>query len=279
MKRKPIVDKKDFLISDLPSNRKELFFDILKNQWRNLFLIAMIILLLSLPIIILRYYNLTIITNMVSNANIENIRNNIFNSYISYNAVNSLLIIVVGVLSGGLLRVYKKICFNEGYFLGADFVKGIKENLKDTLALFFLYAALSFILEVLCVNYLLDNNYLYYFFKVINYFVLLPILLVSLNVSALYSDKIFVKIKTGYKLYIKYFFKIAITVFVLILPLGLLMIGTSYVQLFLPIAYVLIYLPIVYVIFVLVMNSIFDKEINKNNFPELVNKGLYKPNN
>ena len=34
---------KDFTTADLPVNRKELFFDILKTQWNSLLIIAFII--------------------------------------------------------------------------------------------------------------------------------------------------------------------------------------------------------------------------------------------
>ena len=80
MKKKVNVIKSDFLVTDLPSNRKELFFDILKNQWRNLLLLSLIVMVILLPLVILRYYNMVIITNMLNSNNIENIRNNVFNS-------------------------------------------------------------------------------------------------------------------------------------------------------------------------------------------------------
>ena len=64
MRKKKQVNKTDFLITDLPSNRGELFFDILKNQWRNILILSLIFLLLFLPLVIARYYNLIIINNI-----------------------------------------------------------------------------------------------------------------------------------------------------------------------------------------------------------------------
>jgi hypothetical protein len=275
MKKKVEVVKSDFLVTDLPSNRKELFIDILKNQWRNLILMSFIILVILLPIIILRYYNLVIVTNMINSNEVENIKNNIFNSYIGYSLINSFIIIITGILFGGVLRIYKKLSFNDGFFLVADFIKGIKENFKDFFVIFSFYAFFNLLLEVLCINFLLENNYLYYFFKVINYFILFPIILIWVSLSTIYSDNVMVKLKSAYRLYIRYLFKILLFFILLILPLFLLAISNSYVQLILPIVYSLIYFPYIYLIFILFMNHIFDEQINKKNFPDLVGKGMY----
>lgn len=275
MKKKVNVIKSDFLVTDLPSNRKELFFDILKNQWRNLLLLSLIVMVILLPLVILRYYNMVIITNMLNSNNIENIRNNVFNSYVAYNVINSFLIVICGILFGGVLRIYKKLSYNDGFFLGADFIKGVKENFKDFVVIFSIYAFINFLLEILCVNFLLDNNYLYYFFKVINYFIICPIVLIWVSLSSIYSDKVFVKLKSSYKLYIRYLFKILLVFIILVLPLFFLFIGNSYIQLFLPIGYSILYFPYAYLIFVLFMNYIFDEQINKKNFPDLVGKGMF----
>lgn len=275
MKKKVNVIKSDFLVTDLPSNRKELFFDILKNQWRNLLLLSLIVMVILLPLVILRYYNMVIITNMLNSNNIEDIRNNVFNSYVAYNVINSFLIVICGVLFGGVLRIYKKLSYNDGFFLGADFIKGVKENFKDFVVIFSVYAFINFLLEILCVNFLLDNNYLYYFFKVINYLIICPIVLIWVSLSSIYSDKVMVKLKSSYKLYIRYLFKILLVFIILVLPLFFLFIGNSYIQLFLPIGYSILYFPYAYLIFVLFMNYIFDEQINKKNFPDLVGKGMF----
>ena len=66
-----------------------------------------------------------------------------------------------------------------------------------------------------------------------------------------------VKLKSSYKLYIRYLFKILLVFIILVLPLFFLFIGNSYIQLFLPIGYSILYFPYAYLIFVLFMNYIF----------------------
>ena len=275
--KKTNINKGDFLISDLPRNRYALFFDILKNQWRSLLLMAVIILLLFLPIILLRFFNLVMINSVVNNGEGTNLKAEVFNTFVGYSIINFIVVVVVGILFGGVARIYKKLAFNEGFFLGADFIRGIKENFKDYFWLFLIYGLLNMLLEILCMNYMLDNNYLYYFFKVLNYATLLPILGVSMSVCALYSDPFIVKVKSSIRIYIKNLFKILLAVIIVLLPLVLLLINSSIFQLLVPIIYSFIYFPLGYLILVLILNSIFDKDINEKNFPDLVGKGMYKP--
>lgn len=275
MRKKKQVNKNDFLVTDLPSNRKELFFDILKNQWRNLLILSLIFLLLFLPLVISRYYNLIIINDII-NSGSDDAGALVFNFSIGYNFVVFIILIVVGIFYGGIARIYKKLAFNEGFFLGADFVKGIKENFKDYTFFFALYGLLNLIIETLCINFLLENNYQYYFFKVINYATLLPIFGICLSLGSIYTDSVFKKIRVACRIYIKYLFKILLMLAVFILPLALLLINSTSIQLFVPLVYTILYFPLAYLVFVLLLNSIFDEVINKKNFPNLVGKGMYR---
>ena len=61
----------------------------------------------------------------------------------------------------------------------------------------------------------------------------------------------------------------------MIAPLYALVVGSTLVQLFVPIAYCFIYMPLALLGFIIMLNGVFDKHINKKNFPSLVNKGMY----
>lgn len=275
-KNKKVV--KDFTLSDLPSNRKELYFDILKNQWRSLIILAFIILVIFVPFIIFRYYNLLSLNNILKE-NSETMFHQIKIASLTSNAINILLIMFVGIFFSGIARIYKKLAYNDGFFLGADFLKGIKENIKDFIVLFMLYGIVNFMLESLATNYLVDNSFLYYVFKILNYAMFVPVLVISVCISSIYNDPVLKKIILSFIIYFKYLPKILLTTIVALFPLLLLLIPSTTIQLFFPMGYCLIYLPLAYLLFVIVMNSIFDKEINNKKFPHLVNKGMYKKQN
>lgn len=268
----------EFKISDLPKNRFELFFDIIKNQWNYLIILAFIVLIIFLPLIIYRYYNLVALQELL-NSNIEELMFQIQISYMAYNAICIIFITFIGVLFSGIARIYKKLSFNEGFLFLPDFFKGIKENIKDFLILFLIYGIINFALESLSINYLISNNsFLYYLFKIINYIFFLPILFICVGLSSIYNDKIFKKISLSFVLYLKYLPKIVLIIALSVSPLLLLLISNSIIQLFVPMLYCFLIFPLAYLVIVLFMNYIFDKEINKKNFPSLVNKGMYKNN-
>lgn len=273
-------NKNDFLVSDLPRNRYQLFFDILKNQWRNLLLLAVIITMIFSPIILLRYFNLIMINSLVSDSNVnDNLGNQIFNYTAAYNFINFFLIVVAGILLGGVCRIYKKLAYNEGFFLGADLIQGIKENFKDFIKLFVVFGIVTSLIDTLSVNYRIENNSLYLFFEILNDGIVLPILGVSMSLCCIYADTFRAKINASCKIYFKYLPKIVLLLLILLFPLLFLLINSSIAQLLVPFIYVAIYFPIAYLIVVLVLNSIFDKGINEKNFPDLVGKGMYHDNN
>lgn len=272
--KKKTCNENDFLISDLPKNRVQLFFDILKNQWSSLLILSFTTLLVFMLLIISRYQNISIISNIIS-SDMENKNYHIQFAYFIHYAINIVIIIIIGIYLSGMMRVFKKMSYNEGFFLGADFFKGVKENIKEYLIIYTIYGILCFMVESLSINYLMADSMLYYLFKIINYGFLLPILLICSCLSTIYSDNIFKKIKISFLLYIKNFFKIIFALIIMICPLLSLIMGSTIVQLFVPIIYCLIYLPLSLLGFLIMMNGVFDKYINKENFPDLVNKGMY----
>lgn len=273
-KKKPVFKKEDFKISELPSNRVQLFFDILKNQWTSLLILAFFTSIVFLPLILSRYQNVSIVNNILLEQK-ENMEYHLLFAYLIHYAINIIFIIFVGIFLSGANRVFKKMSYNDGYFLGADFLKGIKENIKEYLIIYTLYGILCFMVESLSVYYLLQDSMLYYLFKIINYGFFLPLLLISSCLSTIYSDGIFKKIKIAFIIYFKSFFKIIFALIVMVCPLLVLMINNSVIQLFVPILYCLIYLPLSLLGFMVMINGVFDKYINKYNFPDLVNKGMY----
>ena len=48
--------KQDYKISDLPRTYKSSFFDILKTRWDHLLILAIFVLIATLPLILFNYY-------------------------------------------------------------------------------------------------------------------------------------------------------------------------------------------------------------------------------
>ena len=109
MKKRKSINT-DFLLSDLPKNRYELFWDILKNQWRSVVIISLLLLVIFLPLIMFRYYNLLTLNNLLTSS--EKLDNDkIINSQIGYYSLSIIVFLLMGICFGGIARLYKKMSF------------------------------------------------------------------------------------------------------------------------------------------------------------------------
>lgn len=273
-KEKVKYSSSDFLVTDLPNNRKDLFFDILKNQWRNLLLISFLLFVSLLPLIIVRYSNLMNLSKIIA----ENKMELYYSRLVTYNVIRVLLYLLIGIVFSGLGRIYKKLSFNDGFFLGADLLKGMKENVKEFSILFISFGIVTLIFDLSAIELAKNSAVWSYLLYIIKYVIVVPVLAITMCLSSIYTDKLFKKIVVSFKLYFKYLPKILLALLLIGFPLLLILISSPSIQLFIPMLYTLVYLPIAYLAFVIFMNSIFDKEINEKNFPDLVGKGMYKPN-
>ena len=141
-----------------------------------------------------------------------------------------------------------------------------------------MFGLLSMIFDLSGIE-LAENSVIWtYFLMIIKYLILVPILAVCMCLSSIYTDKLTKKIKVSFRLYFKFFPKIMLALLAFALPLCLLFVANTAIQLFIPMLYSLVYLPIAYLGFVIFMNYIFDKEINEKNFPDLVGKGMWRAN-
>lgn len=272
-KRSVKYSYKDYTLNDLPKSRMDLFKDIIKNNYSYILLLGLICLLSFLPYIINRYINLYTLS-------VASIEENYFSvlktSTITKDLIDILTFIICAIGLSGIIKVVNKFTYNEGFIFNLAFSKGIKDNIKDFIILFFIYSIIKLLLDYLGILYIEQNSFIYYLFKIILYLIITPILIISLKVSSTYSDSLLKKISVSIILFIKNLFYILFLYIILIAPLFILLINITYIQLFLPIVYSMFYFPIGIICFVNFINNVLDKEINKKNFENLVNKGLKK---
>lgn len=271
-KKRPI---RDFLVSDLPHNRWALWADIVKNQALHLVLLGFLLLLASLPLIVFRYYHLLSLGTLLSqngNAYTEQVQS----AYVLYLLVCLPLLLVLGVYFSGLLRLYKRMSWGEGYFLFADLGAGIKENSANVLLLVFLFWLVDAILVYFGIFFLFSSSLVFYLFQVIRYAIVFPLFGLNLYLSSVYNDPLAKKLFTSLRVFLRHFPLFLLWSLVLEGPLFTLNFASASLQLFLPMAYAFFYFPLTYLGFVLWLNHCFDCDINRENFPQLVDKGLFR---
>ena len=277
----------DFTKEKLPSKRWQSFWDIINNHFGKLIELGFIILFSLLPILA------NIVITNVNVVNLENqytagilseqeAINQIFSLYNISNLINIILLLILGVSIAGSVRIYRKLVWQEGLLFWQDFKIGIKQNYKSVLLTFFYIGILNFILQYLIRLYQLSPD-----LSGINFALAITIVIslysVPLSImifvqTSIYSLPFLHKVKNGFLLIMRNAPLIFLGSIVLLSPWLILFINGDLVFIISFIILFLLILPIELLIGFLYFISILDKYINKENYPTIYEKGIWKNN-
>lgn len=284
MKQKKIKARKtDFTYNDLPKNRKDVFFDVLKLHWRTLLVLGLLILVGALPLLIALFlrdnYSLSLVVR-VTNGELDATKANNLNlkahMLASIAIAISLFILIIPIC--GSLKILRNLVWGDPVFFKEDFISGIKNNYKN-LAIISLFVGLMTFLEYYLAFLQADIFAIYIPLGLFVAILVPPMIYVAFQ-SNIYQSGFFNLLKNGVLMYIKQFPLTIVFDLILLLPLGF-----SFMHSFLLLKYILlvvvivIFVPYLMMICLLFHNYVFDKYINSKLYPELVNKGMYKDHN
>ena len=286
MKRKN-YSSVDYSYSSLPATRKETFKDVYRNNFMNIFKCGVMLLISFLPLII--FMVVMEINKMALNLNYYT-EEELFGVLFIWDLIVHLgfviLFILVVVALSGIFRVLKLLVFQEGIDFFYDFKRGIKENFKQFFLLYLFYILfylLTYILQLFFLNQLIGVMTLILFNIVFT-----PSLIWGLCSMNVYDAPINTHIKNAFFFYTKTFgwsflYLIMVTLIIMVSFLfyeNILAIGMNFIFIIIKnlvlIFMLLFYYPFLLIVGLLYSNSKFDLFINKDNFPEIYQKGLYK---
>ena len=263
----------------LPRNRKEVFFDLLKNRKMNLFAFSCYTFIFFIPLAVDLFY-----FNFLESAAIASGHNDQLFSLLFYSMLIMLPCMVIGFIGlAGAFYTAKRMVWQEGISLASDFFRGIKENWKDALINGVIFGLVLFGL-VVGGSYLLIYAPVTPVVRGIGLGALILFFLVFGMVIALhftqcvyYENSYGVTLKNSFsflgllnwKVFLVFLFStgvvVALSLFNLItLAIGLILFAFTN--------------SVVIILYTLISHAAFDKYINKEHYPEMVNKGLYKHN-
>ena len=261
----------------LPTNRKEVFFDLLKYRKMSLFALSCYTFMFFIPLAVdLFYFNY-----LESMAIVADKFEYLF-SLIFYSMLIMFPCMVIGFIGlAGAFYVTKKMVWQEGISLASDFFKGIKENWKHAVINGVIFGLVLFGLIV-------GGSYLYIYAQVapvvkgigLGALILLFLMfgmVIALNFTqgVYYENPYGVTLKNSFsflgllnwKVFLIYLLSTGVVV-----TLGLFNLLTLAIGLIL----FAVLNSVVIVLYTLVSHSAFDKYINKEHYPDMVGKGLYK---
>lgn len=284
--RKPKVAEKDFNEECLPRSRKDVFRNVLKNKWKDLLKLGVLLLVFVLPLLIFE---------ALGEVNTENIylkyqKGDIsaetciselasLNNAIALIKIIGYLIFSVGI--AGSARVLRQIIWDEPLFFFEDFRDGIKIYGGQFALAMFLYGLCSYTAVFFSSA---TNGILYEIALGLGVFILLPAMFFWLSARTVYSGRIGENIRNGFMFYVRTLFKSIGMLLLAFLPFIL-----EYVLEFFGLynfifkySYLLIctflFLPLGIMLWLLYTYSVFDKYINAELFPEILHKGFYPLN-
>ena len=260
----------------LPSNYLELFFDTIKQNWQRIILMGIMLFIFFLPtlvcLFISDYYFLQLSTSTsYSQAEIDALRitsRNLFDIGICV----GIIISSFGI--SGLSRVNLLVAREEGLFFFKDLNKGIRQNLKSNILFFTIYAVLLYC-SLLVINNV-NSAYLKFIPLAVVQTIFFPALLVNIETTSIYAWKIKDSFRNAFIIYIKNFF--VVIIFALLYTAIILFNLIPYIFLkyvLIGITIILVY-PFINLALRVYFNKILDRDINKDNYPEIYKRGIYE---
>ncbi len=288
----------DFLLEQLPSTRRKQFFDILKNEYRTLLLIGLILVLFFIPFIVSNIFEYGFMSGTsetikkameAEGRNSEEIARAIKlqmrSIHLLFTGINIICFMIFSLGLAGVSRVIKCLCFGEGVVFKSDFFIGIKEYYKSFLAVGFFSGLFYFLMTYTgaMLDALSKDNSSLLIVKGLTigfYFALLvPLFLFSLAQSTLYNVPFFKNISNSIKFIInKYYICLIFSIIIYMIYL-LTYIVYPLISILSFVAVIILIVPFIELAFHLFALSLFDKYINKNYYPQIYKKGLYIKDN
>lgn len=275
MKRK--TSKIDFKESNLPSNRKELFLDVLKLHFRDLLKIGVVLCLFFLPFIVISFYRDFMASSFYMQYQAEEITLEEYQSMMKlndllFNAINAFSLGLVGVGLAGIMKIIKRLCFLDPVFFFDDFKAGVKDSGRHMFLLFFLIGVLHLINSYTIAS--ASSELLGIVPSCISFAIIYPTLLIMMMALAIYNFKFFQMIYFSFMIYIKSALKTLLIYIICILFFFVLLIPNLLLKYGLFLFLILFVLPILLVGLFDYACSVFDKNFNVLYFPEIYKKGL-----
>ena len=262
----------------LPHDRKQVFFDLLAHRKMTLFALSCFTFMFFIPLAVDLFY-----FNFLESAAIASEKYEYLFSLFFYSMLIMIPCMIVGFLGfAGAFYVTKQLAWQEDVNLAVDFFHGIKENWKHALINALVFAIVLFGLVI-------GSTYLIIFLRSqpvllgvgIGALILLFLvfgMVISLNFTqdVYYENGVIATFKNSFCFLGLLNWRILV-LFILTTGGVIALSCFNFITLIIGMALFAFLNSVVIIIYTLLSHSAFDKYINKEHYPEMVDRGLYKP--
>ena len=261
----------------LPTNRKEVFFDLLKYRKMNMFALSCFVFMFFIPLAVDLFLFNYLETLAISADKSDYLFSLVFYSMLIM--IPCMMIGFIGLIAG--FYVAKKMVWQEGTMLAVDFFQGIKENWKHAVINGLLFALILF-------GLVMGSSYLLIYQKAqpvltgigIGALVLLFLtfgMVIALNCAqdVYYVNSYGVTLKNSFCLLGLLNWRILL-IFILSTGATFTLCCFNLITMAIGLFLFAILNSVIIILYTLVSHFGFDKYINLEHYPDYVNKGLYK---
>lgn len=272
---KPVKDKKPF-------DRKEAFVLIFRRDFGVIVKTSLAMTLFALPALIVFFWCFmeVYLLGKISAENAVELYSIQMRMYLWL--IPSVALLSVGAAGG--FYVIRRLAWGEHEFFIKEFGRGIKSNAAQSAICGVLFTcfvgALGYAVNILNLNFNLSSTYwMLFVVQVFLSALALIILLFQYSIIAVYSDGMFRIIKNSFALSLMSLPRSVAILLLILLPIFLLLTfgGVYWVYLVAIIFLALVGFGYGVLLFTLHAHSVFDKYINRTDFPDIYKKGLYSP--
>lgn len=265
---------KNFSVDDLPSNRKEVFFDRIKNQFSVFALTGLLFFLFALPLLVDSFvFDILVYLQSTSEGGMSDAA---YYSYlVLFSGIRIPCLLILSIGCAGIFRIYRNLAWEIPVFFKEDFKEGVQKNAKPFLIVFFLLGVLGLASEAVLGNLALYELVRYLPLGILTG-VIGPMFLVSLNIFNLYNAKIFEAFRLALRFFFGQFFKSVLVYILVISPFALAFISRFMIKYLVAIPVIILLVPILLFAWFLFNCYLFDRYMNKENYPEIFDKGIHR---
>lgn len=278
--KRAISAKTDFTEQNLPHNRWQLFGDLFKHRFGFLMKAGLLTALFFLPYFVwntIMLEELRLLADTVTETNAYEVAVKMLALSNTKNAVNVLFFGICAIGISGGVSVIQKCAWGEIVFISDFFVALKRDWLKDFF--FGVILGLSYWLAEYAIRFVplstLDTtvSVLMYGITTVQFVLIAVMTMFSICQNAVYQLSILKLLKNSFAFTFKGFFPMFGIMICVVCPVFLLFVNNMIVDIVAAVMFSLI-LGFGLLGIVLYADSLFDKYINKDNYPQLVDKNI-----
>ena len=276
----------DCSVNDLPHNRKEVFFDVLRLHFFDLIKCGAILLIFALPLIAAIIYADIVVADFSERVRemteseliLDEIKAMIaFDNTIALIEIPLFAVLFIGFAA--VARIIRQYAFLENVYIRYDFKEGLKQNVVQMIILGCILGFLHFISgairNYLAMAFIGSEQYFTIIPSVIFVTIFVPVIIFTAVCITIYNNGFLLNLRIGFVIYGDNILKTILLLIVSTIPFGLLLIPNIIVKIASYLVIVMIS-PIPMLGWWLVSYNYLDKRINNINHIELIGKGTFK---